>query len=56
MQSKNKNEMITVINDHNTLLRKAGLKAAPSKTFFVLEKVKIFGLVISPEGIQSKAK
>ena len=36
-QSLNKNEMFTVINDHDTLLRKAGLKAAPDKTFFFLK-------------------
>ena len=34
MQSQNKNEMFTVINEYHTLLRKAGLKAAPDKTFF----------------------
>ena len=35
MQSQNKNEMFTVINEYHTLLRKAGLKAAPDKTFFL---------------------
>ena len=34
MQAQNKNEMFTVINEDHTLLRKAGLKAAPDKTFF----------------------
>ena len=34
MQSQNKNEMFTVINEYHTPLRKAGLKAAPEKTFF----------------------
>ena len=34
MQSQNKNEMFTVINEYHTLLRNAGLKAAPDKTFF----------------------
>ena len=52
MQSQNKNEMFTVINENHTLLRKAGLKAAPDKTFFFLRKVKFLGHVISPEGIQ----
>ena len=33
MQSQNQKELFTVINDHHTLLRKAGLKAAPDKTF-----------------------
>ena len=29
LQSQNKNEMLTIINENHTLLRKAGLKAAP---------------------------
>ena len=56
MQSQNKNEMFTVINEYHTLLMKAGLKAAPDKTFFFQKKVKFFGHVISPEGIQPIAK
>ena len=56
LQSQNKNEMFTVINEYHTLLRKAGLKAAPDKTFFFLKKVKFHGHVISPEGIQPIAK
>ena len=56
MQSQNKNEMFTIINEYHTLLRKAGLKAAPDKTFFFLKKVKFLGHVISPEGIQPIAK
>ena len=56
LQSQNKNEMLTVINEYHTLLRKAGLKAAPDKTFFFLKKVKFLGHVISPEGIQPIAK
>ena len=55
-QSQNKNEMFTVINEYHTLLRKPGLKAAPDKTFFFLKKVKFFGHVISPDGIQPTAK
>ena len=47
--------MFTVINEYHTLLRKAGLKAAPDKTFF-LKKVKFLGHVLSPEGIQPIAK
>ena len=38
MQSQNKNEMFTITNEHHTLLRKAGLNAAPDKTFFFLKK------------------
>ena len=55
-QSQNKNEMFTVINEYHTLLRKAGFKAAPEKTFFFLKKVKTLGHVISPDGIQPIAK
>ena len=55
MQSQNKNEMFTVINEYHALLRKAGLKAAPDKTFF-LKKVKFLGHVRSPEGIQPIVK
>ena len=39
MQSQNKNEMLTVINEYHTLLRKEGLKAAPDKTVFFLKRV-----------------
>ena len=56
MQSQNKNEMVTVINEYHTLLRKARLKAAPDKTFFFLKKVKLIGHVIYPDGIQPIAK
>ena len=56
MQSQTRSEMFTIINEYHTLLRKAGLKAAPDKTFFSLEKVKFLGHVIPPEGIQPIAK
>ena len=56
MQSQNKNEMFTVINEYHTLLRNSGLKAAPDKTFFFLQKVKFLGHVISPDGVQPFAK
>ena len=56
MQSQNKNEMFTVINEYHTLLRKAGLKAASDKTYFFLKKVKFLGHVISPGRIQPLAK
>ena len=39
MQSKNKNEMFTVINEHHTFLRKAHLKAASDKTCFFSEEI-----------------
>ena len=56
MQSQNKNEMFTITNEYHTLIREAGLKAAPDKTFFFLKKVKFLGHVISPDGIQPIAK
>ena len=39
VQTQNKNETFTVINEYHTLLRKAGLKATPGKTFFFLKKL-----------------
>ena len=55
-QSQNKNEILTVINEYHTLLRKVGLKEAPDKTIFVIKKFRFFGHVTSPEGIQPTAK
>ena len=56
MQLQNRGEIFTIINEYHTLLRKAGLEAAPDKTFFFLKKVKFLGHVISPDGIQPIAK
>ena len=56
MQSQTRVEMFTIINEYHTLLRKAGLKAVPDKTFFFLKKVKFLGHVISPDGIQPISK
>ena len=56
MQSQTRGEMLTIINEYHTLLRKAGLKAAPDKTFFFLKNVKFLGHVISPDEIQPIAK
>ena len=56
MQSQTRGEMFFIINEYHTLLWKAGLKAAPVKTFFFPRKVKFLGHVISPDGIQPIAK
>ena len=56
MQSQTRGKMFTIINEYHTPIRKAGLKAAPDKTFFFLKKVKFLGHVISPDGIQPIAK
>ena len=56
MQSQSRSKMFTIITEYHTLLRKARLKAAPDKTFFLLKEVKFLGHVISPNGIQSIAK
>ena len=56
MQSQNEGEMFSIIHEYHNLLRKAGLKAAPEKTFFFLKKVKFLVHVISSEGIQPIAK
>ena len=56
MQSQTRGEVFTIINEYHSLLRKAGLKAAPDKTFFFLKKVKFLGHVISPDGIHPIAK
>ena len=56
MQSQNKRGMFSITHDYHALLRKAGLKGAPEKLFFYLNKGKFFGHVISSEGIQPIAK
>ena len=56
MQSENKSEMFTVSNEYDTLLKKAGLKATPDRTFFSLKKVKFLRHVLSPDGIKPVAK
>ena len=56
MQLQNRSEMFTIINEYHTPLRKAGLEAAPDKTFFFLKKVKFLGHVNSPDGMQPIAK
>ena len=43
MQSQTRGEMFTIINENHTLLRKAGLEAAPDKTFFFHKESKVPG-------------
>ena len=56
MQLQTRGKMFTIIKGYHTLLRKAGLKAAPDKSFFFPMKVTFLGHVISPDGIQPIAK
>ena len=56
MQSQNKGEMFSIIHEYHNLLRKAGLRAAPEKTYFLLKKMKFLGHVISSEGKQPNGK
>ena len=55
LQSKNENELFDTIREYHSLLRKANLKAAPDKTFFLLRKVKFLGHVVSEEGLSPVA-
>ena len=48
--------MFSIIHAYHNLLRKAGLKTTPEKTFLFLKKVKFLGHVISTEGIQPVVK
>ena len=56
IQSQNKGEMFSITHEYHNLLRKAGLKAAPVKTFFFPKKVKFSGHVIFFEGVQPIVK
>ena len=55
MQSQTNGKLFSIIHEYHDLLRKAGLKAAPEKTFF-LKKVKFLGHVISSEGLKPIAR
>ena len=44
MQSQNKIQMFTILNEYHILLRKAGLKANPQKTFFFLKNLKLLAM------------
>ena len=51
LQSENKNEILDTIREYQSLLRKANIKAAPDKTIFFLQKVKLFGHVVSKDSL-----
>ena len=55
-QSRDRDEWFLIIQEYHNLFRKAGLKAAPEKTFFFLKKVKFLAHVFSSDGIQPIAK
>ena len=48
--------MFTIIKEYRILLRNAGPKAGPEKTFFFLKKVEFLGHILSADGIQAIAK
>ena len=56
MQSQTRGEILTIINEYHTILRKAGLKVAPDKAVLFLKEVNFLGHVISVDGIQTIAK
>ena len=56
MQSETRSEMFTIINEYHTLLRKAGLKAAPDKTFFFLKKCEVLGTRYLTRGNSTDSK
>ena len=56
MQSQTRREMFTIINDYHTLLRKAGLKAAPDKTLSFLKKGEVLGTHYLTRGNSTDSK
>ena len=55
-QSQDKNRMFFFLIEYHILLRIAGPKVAPDKSFIFLKKVKFLGHVISLDGIQLIAR
>ena len=51
LQAKGKREMLTIVKEYHSLLRKANLKAAPDKTMFFLPKMRFLGHVLSKDGL-----
>ena len=47
--------MFDTTREHHSLLRKANLKAASAKSFFLLRKLKFLGHVVSKDGLSSIA-
>ena len=56
LQAQNRAEMFEIIPKYHSLLRTAGLKVSPEKTFLFSQKVKFLGHVVSNKGIQPIAK
>ena len=56
LPAQNKAEMFEIIPKYHSLVRTAGSKFSPEKTFFFLQKVKILGHIVSNKGIQPIAK
>ena len=56
MRAETAEEIYSVIKKYHLLLRKAGLKAQPEKTKFVLRKVQFFGYVVGKDRIQPVKK
>ena len=48
--------MFEYFPNYHSLVRSAGLKVFPEKTFFFLQKLKILGHIVSNKGIQPIAK
>ena len=56
LQAQNKAEMFEIIPKYHALVRTAGLKVSPEKTFFFLQKVKFLGHIVSNKGVQPIAQ
>ena len=56
LQAQNKAEMFEIIPKYHSLVRTAGLKVYPERTFFFLQKVKFLGHIVSNKGTQPISK
>ena len=53
LQAQNKAEMFEIVPKYHSLVRTAGLKVSPEKTFFFLQKVTFLGHIVSNKAIQA---